>query len=111
MAFLLMAGFTLLMALVPDSFDPLDGLIHVHGTVKHAITFFALALMLDRFVVPAKQFELWKPLSLLAFGVLIEILQWFTDYRTFSFWDIAADAVGIALYQAPRKASLNRAVI
>lgn len=38
-------------------------------------------------------------LSLLAFGILIEILQSFTAYREVSFWDVIADLVGILLFQ------------
>ena len=95
-AFLGAVIFTLFMALIPGSFDPTDGLIH--GKVKHAITFFVLTLLMDRFAFPSERFELWKPLSLLGFGILIEILQWFTGYRTFSLLDIAADSAGIMAY-------------
>lgn len=35
---------------------------------------------------------------LVIFGVLIEVLQYFTDYRTFSFVDMVADTVGILAY-------------
>lgn len=95
-AFLVAVIFTLVMALIPGSIDPTDGLIH--GKVKHGITFFVLALMMDRFAFPTEKFELWKPLALLGFGVLIEILQWFTGYRTFSVFDVMADSVGILAY-------------
>jgi len=37
--------------------------------------------------------------SLLAFGILIEILQSFTDYRDVSLGDVVADLVGILLFQ------------
>jgi VanZ family protein len=38
-------------------------------------------------------------LSLLAFGILIEILQSFTGYREVSIADVVADLVGILLFQ------------
>ena len=91
-----MVGFTLFMALIPGSNDPTAGLIN--SRLKHAMTFFVLALVMDRFAFPTTQFELWKPFSLLAFGVLIEILQWLTDYRTFSVIDMVADGLGITVY-------------
>ena len=95
-AFFGVIAFTLFMALIPGSADPTAGLIN--SKVKHIITFFVLALMLDWFAFPTKNFVVWKPLSLLGFGILIEVLQWFTVYRTFSYWDMVADTVGIALY-------------
>ena len=91
-----MVGFTLFMSLIPGSSDPTVGLIN--SRLKHAMTFFVLALVMDRFAFPTRQLELWKPFSLLAFGVLIEILQWFTGYRTFSVIDMVADGLGITVY-------------
>ena len=82
------------MALIPGSADPTAGLIH--SKLKHAITFFVLALVMDRFAFPTANLEPWKPFALLAFGVLIEFLQGFTGYRTFSVLDIVADSAGIA---------------
>ena len=40
----------------------------------------------------------WKPVGLLAFGVLIEICQKMTGYRHFRVSDILADGVGILVY-------------
>lgn len=94
--FFMAVSFTLFMALIPGKVDPTAGLIH--SKLKHAISFFVLACMMDRFVFPTNAFRLWKPASLLGFGVLIEVLQWFTEYRTFSILDVAADCVGILAY-------------
>lgn len=95
-AFMAAVLFTLFMALIPGSSDPTAGL--VHSKVKHIFTFFVLTLMMDRFAFKTQEFAWWKPLSLLGFGILIEVLQWFTGYRTFSVLDMVADGLGISLY-------------
>ena len=53
-------------------------------------------------------------LPLIGYGVLIEILQSFTSYRSFSLWDALADALGVMafwivliLYQRQRKTKLH----
>ena len=38
--------------------------------------------------------------SLLAFGLFIEVVQYFLPYRQFSLLDLAADGIGIWLYVA-----------
>ncbi|ELU09799.1 hypothetical protein CAPTEDRAFT_196432, partial [Capitella teleta] len=40
----------------------------------------------------------WKPVGLLAFGVLIEVCQKMTGYRSFSVGDIVANGVGVLAY-------------
>lgn len=49
-------------------------------------------------VHPSEGMPWWKPVGLLAFGVLIEICQKMTGYRHFSVSDILADGVGILVY-------------
>ena len=39
-----------------------------------------------------------KVLILMAFGLLIEVIQYFLPYRTFSLYDLGADAIGVLVY-------------
>ena len=89
--------FILYKALMPPSqtsfldFQNADKLLH-------ASAFFTLSFLLNRASSSiAKRFR--NMVSLLAFGILIEILQSFTGYREVSFWDVVADLVGILLFQ------------
>jgi VanZ family protein len=67
--------------------------------VAHAAAFFVLAFLLD-FSFPATPLGGVKALSLLAYGMLLEIVQYFLPYRLFSVLDFVADGAGVALYAA-----------
>lgn len=72
----------------------------VHGLINdklaHGIGFFVLAFVLD---MAFPRFHLlWKLLVLAGYGLLIELLQLYTGYRHFSWWDWLADIVGLLLY-------------
>ena len=69
----------------------------VNDKLAHLITFFGLAWLAD-FSFPRGRFGWSKILPLLAYGLLIEIIQFFLPYRTFSLLDLIADAAGIVLY-------------
>jgi VanZ family protein len=69
----------------------------VNDKLAHLMTFFGLALLTD-FAFPRWRFGWTKILPLLAYGLLIEIIQLFLPYRTFSLLDLTADAAGIVLY-------------
>jgi VanZ family protein len=64
----------------------------------HLLAFGALALLLD-FSFPQSGFGLRKALILFGYGLLIEVVQYFIPYRELSFYDLLADATGIALYR------------
>ena len=66
--------------------------------VLHAGAFFVLSFLLNRSSSSIST-RIRNIFSLLAFGILIEILQSFTGYREVSFWDVVADLVGILLFQ------------
>ncbi len=66
--------------------------------VLHAGAFFVLSFLLNRSSSSIEK-RIRNMLSLLAFGILIEILQSFTGYREVSFWDVVADLLGILLFQ------------
>ena len=61
------------------------------------MAFYVLALLVD-FSFPQDKFGLSKILALLGFGLLIEVIQYFLPYRTFSLYDLAADGGGLTVY-------------
>jgi len=89
--------FVLYKALMPPSeehflnFQNADKLLH-------ASAFFVLSFLLNRASSNISK-RVRNMLSLLAFGILIEILQSFTGYREVSLGDVVADLVGILLFQ------------
>jgi len=66
--------------------------------VLHFSAFFVLSFLLNRASSNIEK-RIRNMLSLLAFGILIEILQSFTGYREVSFADVVADLIGILLFQ------------
>nr|WP_306800256.1 VanZ family protein [Endozoicomonas sp. YOMI1] len=82
------------MAVIPGEADPTA---FINDKLKHAITFMVLFALFD-LAYPNQPAAWWKLLCLLAFGVLIEVCQKMTGYRSFSVGDILADAVGILGY-------------
>lgn len=70
---------------------------NINDKVNHALAFFALALLAD-FSWPRSGFTARKILSLLGYGLVIEIAQYFLPYRAFSLFDLGADALGLFLY-------------
>lgn len=70
----------------------------VNDKASHVLAFFGLALLLD-FSFPDRGLDARKVLALLAFGLLIEVIQYHLPYRTFSLLDWAADGLGIVAYR------------
>jgi VanZ family protein len=69
----------------------------LNDKLSHILAFFTLALLLD-FSFPSSRFGFSKIAALLGYGLLIEVVQYFLPYRTFSLLDWAADGMGVALY-------------
>ncbi len=65
--------------------------------LEHAAAFLTLAFLLD-FAWPRRPWDATKLLSLLAYGLLIELVQYFLPHREFSLWDLAADGLGLLIY-------------
>ncbi len=89
-----LAGITIL-ATTPLSYPVVSG---VNDKFNHVLAFFVLALLAD-FSFPEKEFAAAMMLSLLGYGLAIEITQYFLPHRMFSLLDLAADAAGIGLYK------------
>jgi len=70
---------------------------NINDKVSHILAFYVLALFGD-FSFPEHKFDPGKIFLLLAYGLFIEIIQYFLPYRTFSLLDLLADAVGLVLY-------------
>ncbi len=65
---------------------------------NHFIAFFTLSFLLNR-ASSTINARIRNMLSLLGFGISIEIFQAFTDYRSSDLNDILADSVGILTFQ------------
>jgi len=63
----------------------------------HGLAFFVLSFLLN-FSFPKSGFKYYSYLPLFSYGVLIEVVQFFLPYRSFSIADMIADAAGIFLY-------------
>ena len=69
----------------------------INDKINHAFAFYTLALLVD-FSWPRTPFRAPKFCPLLAYGLVIEVVQYFLAYRTFSVLDLGADAVGLFFY-------------
>jgi VanZ family protein len=63
----------------------------------HALTYFLLAFLVDA-SWPERAFDMRKWGSLFAYGLTIELIQSQIPNRLFSIGDLAANAIGLALY-------------
>ncbi|MGH8503716.1 MAG: VanZ family protein [Gammaproteobacteria bacterium] len=72
---------------------------NINDKIVHLGAFFVLALFAD-YAFPHSRFGWFKVLPLLGYGLLIEIMQFYVPYRSFSLADLAADAAGLSLYAA-----------
>mgnify|MGYP003423872853 FL=1 len=70
---------------------------NLNDKVNHVLAFYVLAFLAD-YSAPKVRFNLSKGLTILGYGLLIEVIQYFLPYREFSLLDLAADGVGIAAY-------------
>lgn len=82
------------LAFTPRHFPVID---HIWDKLKHAAAFVTLATLAD-FSFPRSRFGAAKAGWLLAYGVLIEVVQYFVPYRSAEVLDVVADSVGIACY-------------
>lgn len=63
----------------------------------HGLCFFILGFIAD-YAYPLSGFTARKYIPLFLYGVLIEIIQYFIPYRSFSLADMLADALGLGVY-------------
>jgi len=72
-------------------------IIHVWDKLQHFAAFIVLAFFLDH-SFPLQPFNRFKLLTLVVFGVFIELIQSQIPYRFFSLLDVAADSIGAIFY-------------
>lgn len=65
--------------------------------VLHFLAFFGFSVLADIALIK-KEFWVWKGIPLVFYGALIEILQSFTPFRSFSVWDWIADIAGVVVF-------------
>ena len=69
----------------------------LNDKVIHIVVFFGFAVLMD-LSISRHPFWLWKGLPLLVYGIVIEIMQYYSPDRAFSLLDWVADFFGILLY-------------
>jgi VanZ family protein len=85
---------TMYLATTQQEFPVIDD---TNDKVKHILAFYVLAFLTD-YSAPKVSFTLSKGLTILGYGLLIEVIQYFLPYREFSLFDLAADGIGIVAY-------------
>ena len=96
-ALVLCLGIILWLALSPNP----PGLTS-YDKINHILAFFVLAGLLDYASVNIARFSV-KTWPLLAFGLLIEMLQYWAGHRYFEWGDLMADSIGVAGYAVSRR--------
>ena len=84
----------LVLALIPNG----GGIDTGWDKANHFIAFFTLSFLLNR-ASSTINARIRNMLSLLGFGMSIEIFQAFTAYRASDWHDVVADSVGIIVFQ------------
>lgn len=72
--------------------------VDLNDKMNHILAFYVLALLID-FSFPEGRFDFSKVITLLGYGLLIESVQYLLPYRTFSLFDLSADAIGLLAYK------------
>lgn len=85
---------TMYLATTQQEFPVIDD---INDKVTHVLAFYVLALLAD-YSSPTVKFNLGKGLTILGYGLLIEVIQYFLPYREFSLLDLAADGSGVVAY-------------
>ena len=92
---LIVVALILWLALTPNP-PPAGGLFDL-DKVNHIIAFFVLAGLME-YAFPNLAGWAIKLLPLVAFGLAIEMLQFWIGYRYFEWMDLVADGVGLLLF-------------
>ncbi len=90
-----LVGIVLYVCLTPLSVPP--GATLYNDKVMHVLTFAFLAIWFGALLPAAVISRVFLFLTLFGFGILIEVLQSFTAFRSAEFGDVVADGVGAML--------------
>lgn len=86
---------TTFLAITPWDYEIVDA--SFSDKIEHLLAFLTLAFLTD-FAFSEQPWNRYKFLSLLGYGLILEIIQYYLPLRHFSFWDLAADALGLLIY-------------
>lgn len=75
--------------------EPLPG--NFSDKFYHSLCFAVLAFLTD-YAYPKSGFGPRKYIPLFLYGIMIEVIQYFIPYRSFSTADMVADALGLVIY-------------
>lgn len=87
-----LVGVVAYLSLMPNPPTPFE--FRMFDKVEHGIAYAAMSWWFCQIYQSARS-RLWVCVALLAYGVLIEILQGMTGYRYFEYADMLADGVGV----------------
>jgi VanZ family protein len=93
-AFFIAVCTILILAIIPNG----GGIDTGWDKANHFIAFFTLSLLLNR-ASSTTHTRIRNALSLVAFGMFIEVVQAFISYRSADYHDIIADSMGIVVFQ------------
>lgn len=105
---LFLLALVLVLALIPaDWFWPgdTDSPFFMSDKLLHGITFMTLALWFSGQYAPDSYWRL--VVGLVAFGLLIELIQRMTSHRSADWMDLLADAIGVGVGMAIARAGLG----
>lgn len=97
-AFFIVVLLLMFSPVLPDKLKELFVFLQLTDKMEHFIAFFLLSLLLNR-ASSTIHHRIRNVLALLAFGIFIEIIQYFIPERDADFFDFIADAMGIAAFQ------------
>ncbi len=77
--------------------SPVSEGIMLNDKVLHMAAFYVLAMLTD-LSLPYRRYRFVIPFFLFGYGLLLEIVQLYLPFRSFSSGDIAADLAGMIIY-------------
>ncbi|MBI5451392.1 MAG: VanZ family protein [Gammaproteobacteria bacterium] len=83
------------LAVLPLQHTPVE---HINDKLLHTLAFVVLAGLAD-FSLPRSGLYWRMALGLVGYGLLLECLQYFLPYRSFSLLDLLADGAGVIGYR------------
>ncbi len=83
---------------LPEKLVEIFTFLQLNDKMEHFIAFFLLSFLLNR-ASSTMAHRIRNVMALLAFGIIIECIQYFIPNRSTSFYDVLADFIGIMMFQ------------
>lgn len=96
------------LSLMPNPPEPFQ--FHMVDKVEHGIAYAGMSWWFCQIYQSVKS-RFWVCAALLAYGVLIEILQGMTGYRYFEYADMLADSIGVVVGWLSARSALGRVFV